>query len=105
MSRELPDDEYMQLLARDEPDFRERLLDWFRANDINPNHVPAGERPSLVDGQLTLRMFDLDAAGRRQIDPSGDRVLTRTITVPMTVPADDPQVARWLTPPCSECGR
>lgn len=105
MDRELPDDGYMQLLARDEPVFREQLLDWLRANDINPNHVPAGERPSLVDGQLTLRMHTLTANGTRQLDPvHDDQVLTHTVTVPMVV-EPNAQVARWLTPPCPACGR
>ena len=105
MDRELPDDDYMQLLARDEPVFRDRLLGWFRANGIDPNHVPAGERPSLVGGRLTLRMFTLTAAGKQQIDPASDGVLTHTVTVPMTVEPTDSQVARWLTPTCPGCGR
>jgi hypothetical protein len=105
MQRELPDDDYLQLLARDEPVFRDQLLGWLRANGIKPEHVPAGERPSLVDGVLTLRMFTLSASGRQQTDPLDDtRCLTHTVTVPMTV-EPDAQVARWLTPPCPTCGR
>jgi hypothetical protein len=105
MKRELPDNEYLQLLARDDAVFRDRLCDWLRANGIEPGHVPAGERPSLVGGLLTLRMFDLDAAGKRQFDPSGDQFLTRTVTIPMTVEPASVDVARWLTPPCPGCGR
>lgn len=77
---------------------------WLHANGIDPKQVPARERPSLVDGRLTLHMFTLSASGNVQIDPLTDAPLRHTVTVPMTV-EPDAQVARWLTPPCTECGR
>jgi hypothetical protein len=85
--------------------FRDRLIGWLALNGINADHVPHGEQPSIVDGQLTLRMYTLSAAGGQQIDPLDDtRCLTHTVTVPVTV-EPDAEVASWLTPPCSSCGR
>jgi hypothetical protein len=86
-------------------DFRDTLLDWLRANDINPNHVPAVERPSLVDGQLTLRMWTLTAEGKQQEDPLHPyQLLTHTVTFPITV-QPNAEVLEWLVPPCATCGR
>jgi len=85
--------------------FRDKLCSWLRANGVEPGHVPQGERPSLVDGRLTLRMFTLSDAGRRQSDPlDGTRCLTHTVSVPVVV-EPDAEVATWLIPPCPSCGR
>lgn len=91
-------------LDHDEP-FRNRLIAWLAANGIDADQVPAGERPSLVDDQLTLRMYTLTAKGHQQIDPADDtRLLTHTVTIPITV-EPDADVLSWLIPPCSSCGR
>jgi hypothetical protein len=91
--------------ARTDELFRDKLLAWLAANGIDGRHVPHGERPSLADGQLTLRMFLLSQQGRQQIDPLDDtRCLTHTVTVPVVVDPD-PDVASWLIPPCPSCGR
>lgn len=90
-------------LDHDEP-FRNRLIAWLAANGIDADQVPHGERPSLVDDQLTVRMFTL-AKGRPQGDPIDDnRILTHTVTVPIMV-QPDADVLSWLIPPCSTCGR
>lgn len=85
--------------------FRSQVLDWLCANGIDSRHVPAGERPSLVDGMLTARMFTLNAKGAVQFDPIAEnKALTHTVTVPMVV-EPNADVLSWLTPPCSTCGR
>lgn len=95
----------VQERIRQDKDFRDTLLDWMRANGIDPNHVPADERPSLVDGKLTLRMFTLTAEGKAQIDPLRSYgLLTHTVTVPITV-QPNAEVLEWLIPPCAACGR
>lgn len=98
------DDEYIKLRVRDDALFRARLCDWLRANGINPNQVPPNERPSLVDGKLTLQLQTLSAKGNPQIAPDGETILTHTVTVPMVLPPDG-EIARWLVPPCTKCGR
>lgn len=97
-------DAVQERVENDKP-FRDRLIAWLAANGIDADQVPAGERPSLVDGRLTLRMYTLNAKGRQQIDPIDDnRLLTHTVTVPITV-QPDADVLSWLIPPCSTCGR
>jgi hypothetical protein len=100
----MPNDEEVQKKVREDDVFRDRLIAWLAANGIDANHVPPAERPSLVGGELTLRMFTLSAAGRRQFDPTSDEVLTHTVTMPVVV-EPDAEVLTWLTPPCPTCGR
>lgn len=101
-------------LDHDEP-FRNRLIAWLAANGIDADQVPAGERPSLVDDQLTVRVFTLSAEGHIQVDPAGrvtmaddgvpeEAPLTHVVTVSITV-QPDADVLSWLIPPCSSCGR
>ena len=76
-------------------DYREAICDWLRANDINPDVVPADARASIANGQLTIPLKVQTASGHDQIDPSDDtRMLTHTVT------------ARWclLTASPSESG-
>lgn len=95
-------DDIAERIRTDEP-FRERVLDWLRGNGIDPNQIPAHERPTLVDGRLTTRMFLLNAEGRKQFAPS-DEILTHTVTLPIeNEPTGD--VATWLAPRCPTCGR
>lgn len=104
MQRDMPNDEEVQAKVRDDATFRDRLLAWLLANGIDGRYVPAGERPSLADGNLTLRMFTLTESGHRQFDPVSDEALTHVATVPVLVDPDD-EVSAWLTPPCPTCGR
>lgn len=105
MQRDIPNDETVQQRVRDDATFRDKLLAWLLANGIDGRHVPAGERPTLVGGQMTLRMFTLSPAGRQQPDPiAEDKMLTHTVTVPVVV-EPDAEVLTWLTPPCPTCGR
>jgi hypothetical protein len=98
--------EYADVQERVEKDaaFRDRLCDWLRLNDIEPNHVPAYERPTYADGKLTLRMRLLDANGKPQYTPAGDGLLEHTVTLPVEVPPTD-DVLLWLAPRCPTCGR
>lgn len=100
----MPNDEKVQARVRDDATFRDKLIAWLLANGVDGNYVPAGERPSLIDGVLTLRMFTLSAAGKRQFDPVSDEAMTHTETVPVVVEPDD-EVRTWLTPACPTCGR
>jgi hypothetical protein len=88
-----------------EGDYRERICDWLRANDINPNAVPANARASIANGQLTIPLKVQSANGHDVIDPSdNNRMLTHTVTVPVKVKPDG-DVQLWLIPRCKECGR
>jgi hypothetical protein len=103
MSEE-PELDEVQQRVRDDDRFRERLCDWLRLNGINPNHVPPYERPTYVDGKLTLRMRLLDDNGKVQHDPSRDGLLEHTVTLPLEVPPTG-DVLLWLAPRCPTCGR
>jgi hypothetical protein len=83
---------------------RTLVCDWFRANGINPAHVPSEARASLVDGQVTLLMKVRGPNGHDVIDPSGFELLKETKTFPVAVPPP-PLVAEWLAPKCPTCGR
>jgi hypothetical protein len=86
------------------PPIREQVCDWLRANGINPAHVPADARASMVDGKVTLVMKVRGPNGRDVIAPDGDSVLKETRTFPVTVPPP-PLIAQWLAPKCPTCGR
>jgi len=82
---------------------REQVCDWLRANGIEPARTPMYPDASINDGQITIRQFAL-VDGESVPDPTGDAVMTETITVPVQV---EPTgiVATWLTPRCPTCGR
>jgi hypothetical protein len=96
----------MAAMARDTIDddgFRREVCDWFRANGVNPRELPADPAASIADGQLTsLRKVQRD--GRDVVNQRGDGVLIETITVPLIV-EPSPDIAEWLRPRCSACGR
>lgn len=76
--------------------FREKLLAWLNSNGVDGKHVPIGARPTVADGQLTIDVHTLNAAGRQQIDPAhDDRPLTHLATVPVIV-QPDADVQTWL---------
>lgn len=97
-------DEEMQQRAGEDEQFRDRLLNWLNANNINPHTVPASERPTIADGQITLRLMVCGVNGVPQVDPLSNTVLTRTVTLPVIVEPDG-TVQEWLKPRCSGCGR
>lgn len=103
MSNESAQDEVQRRLGEDDT-FRERVCDWLRSNGIDPVNVPAYERATYADGNLTLRMFLLDPRGKKQPEPEGTNMLVHTVTVPVEVPPSG-DVAAWLAPRCSTCGR
>lgn len=82
----------------------ERALAWLRENDIDPANIIGRSRPSLVDGRLTAEIFVRNAEGKIQIDPGNNEVMRETKTFPAPI-APPPDVAEWLRPRCSECGR
>lgn len=78
--------------------FRGKLIGWLGANGVADagRTVPSGERPSIADGQLTIRLYTLSAAGRVQLDPDvEDAALTHVVTVPVIV-QPDADVQTWL---------
>lgn len=86
------------------PPIRRLVCDWLRANGINPDHVFADARATMVDGQVTLVMKVRGPNGHDVIDPQGRSVLTETKTFPVTVPPPA-LVEEWLAPKCPTCGR
>lgn len=88
----------------DDANLLDQVRDWLRSNGIDPAEVPIGTRASVVDGNLTVELFDRDANGRLQIDPTTDEVAKRTVTVPVIVQPSS-AVENWLTPRCPTCGR
>lgn len=86
------------------PPIRTQVCDWLRANGIEPNHVAADARASMVDGRVTLVMKVRGPKGGDVIAPEGDRVLMETRTFPVTVPPP-PLIEVWLAPACPTCGR
>lgn len=97
-------DEEMQQRVGEDEQFRDRLLNWLTANNINPHTVPVGERPTIADGQITLRLMVVAANGVPQVDPLLNAALTRTVTLPMLA-EPDVAVQEWLKPRCPGCGR
>lgn len=94
----------VEVRLRDDVDFRDQILAWLRANDIDPSLVPARARASISDGLLTLPIYVRTAKGQLFVDPSTDAPARHTVTVPVKV-APPPDVQLWLTPRCETCGR
>jgi hypothetical protein len=83
---------------------RALVCDWLRDNGIDPKHVAADARATLVDGHVTLVMKVRGPNGHDVIDPEGLGALMETKTFPVAVPPP-PLVAEWLAPKCPTCGR
>lgn len=84
---------------------REQVIAWLTANEIDPNRIPTRPHMTLVGDQLTTDQRFLSAEGRVQLDPGRpDEIARETVTYTITVPPP-PDVATWLLPRCSECGR
>lgn len=84
-------------------DFRQELIAWFRANDVNTKALPIEPNASIADGQLTFQS-KVQRNGRDVINASGDDVLRETLSVPLLV-EPSPDIAEWLRPKCPTCGR
>lgn len=86
------------------PSARTVVCDWMRANGINPAHVAADARATMVDEQITLVMKVLGPSGHDVVNPEGTGCLMETKTFPVTVPPP-PLVETWLAAKCPTCGR
>ncbi|HVE25034.1 MAG TPA: hypothetical protein VNC22_06505 [Sporichthya sp.] len=84
-------------------ELREHLLAWLRANSINPNNIPPDAYMSIAGDQLTTEEHMLGPDGQKLFTPSGEVLARTTATYTVTAPPAD--VAEWLRPRCSECGR
>jgi hypothetical protein len=65
--------------------------------------IPPTRTISIADGKITYVRHVLADDGRRQLGLDND-VLTETVTVPLLVEPEG-DVATWLLPRCSTCGR
>jgi hypothetical protein len=63
----------------------ERLMEWLRANGVEPRNTPAHAAATIKDGSLTIQQFARNEQGMRWLDPSGDEATRTTITVPLKV--------------------
>jgi hypothetical protein len=104
---ELRADRKQRVISSDENDagnLRTHIIDWLTANGINANHVPFDPYASITDGDLTIDMKVRSANDHDVVDPLRDKIMRTTKTFPITVqpPAD---VADWLMPRCTSCGR
>lgn len=74
---------------------RDELMDWLRANKIDPANVPHGTVPKIVDGRIVHRAFMLDD-GRRFVSPvEPNTVAVGHADVPLLV-EPSPRVLQWL---------
>lgn len=74
---------------------RQRLCDWLRANDVDPNNIPEGAPLSFAGGRLTAEVFVRDAQGKLQRAFGGDELRRETATFTMSTPPPA-DVARWM---------
>lgn len=86
------------------PQIRREICDWFRANGVDPNHLPADPHASVANGQLTFLSNVRSEHGGDVIAPDGASILTETRTVPISFPPS-PLAGKWLAPKCTSCGR
>lgn len=84
-------------------ELREHLLAWLRENGVNPNNIPPDAYMSIVGDQLTTEEHMLGADGQKLFAPGHVDLARTTATYTVTAPPAD--VAEWLRPRCSECGR
>ena len=71
------------------------ICDWLRANDINPNVVPADAVPKIAGGQITTVIYLSNDNGRRFIDPDTGDAAMSAVTVPLKV-APPAVLNEWL---------
>lgn len=72
---------------------RPEIQAWLRANDIDPDVVPLGHVPMILDGRITCLVFLLDEAGRKYL--VDDELAVEILVVPLKVkpPA---ALSQWL---------
>ena len=69
------------------------LTEFIRANGLNERDVAAAFPLILEGGQLTVTEFVFEAlpdgTRRKVLEPGGDAVVKRSVTVPLTSPPED----------------
>jgi hypothetical protein len=74
---------------QDYTDRRQAYAAWLEANGINPSHVLQDADITIIEGpdgrMLRCEVCDLTPDGHRQVDERGERVATKTVTVPLAV--------------------
>lgn len=94
---------------------RNELCAWLEANGIDPDLVPAEERPTLTEDMqrsfprhadmvLDIRMWERAEHGGMLLNNLRTAPIERMHTVPITVPPP-PNVRAWLDSRCPTCRR
>lgn len=64
------------------------ILDWVKANGIDPSTVLDGQMALIEDGMLTLQTIVKDADGHMILEPNGSPVI-QTSSYTLTAPPED----------------
>jgi hypothetical protein len=68
---------------------RERVCEWLRANNVDPNDIPERAPLSLAGGRLTTEVFVRDAQGRMRRASDGDGPVRELATFAVPIPPPD----------------
>jgi hypothetical protein len=79
-------------VARDSPE-HERLMEWLKANGVEPDDTPMDAWATIKDGILTVEQF-ARKDGKLYLAPSGDGAARTQIAVPLKVELPDPWAER-----------
>lgn len=70
-----------QIDFTDYPMAHQPILNWIRANGLNPKHLPYDQTVEVGHGRLWVTKFLLDSLGKKRISDS--TALTERVTVPL----------------------
>jgi hypothetical protein len=78
---------YVYEAAHGSPE-HEQLMEWLRANGVEPDDTPAESHAIISDGSLTIQQF-ARKDGKLYLNPSGDGAARTTVTVPFKAQPPD----------------
>lgn len=85
-------------------ELHEHLVEWLKANGVNPHDVPTDAQMTYDGRELVTDLYVTTEDGKRLLAPGRDELAVTTGTFTITV-EPPPDVAWWLRGRCPTCGR
>lgn len=85
-------------------ELRAHVVEWLRANEIQPEDIPPDPTMTIDGDRLTTDVHMRGSEGQKLFTTDGMALERTTRTYTISVPAP-PDVAEWLRPRCPTCGR
>lgn len=85
-------------------ELQDHLVEWLKANGINPNDVPHDAEMTYDGNELNTDLYLAGEEGGRVMLPGRNELARTMATFTITV-EPPPDVAWWLRTRCPTCGR